>query len=127
MKAIVLGMYLPIIVLALPAAFLWVTRLIIPAVREHGLDVGRYAIGIGIALSLVAHVLVHSFGLGVRAFGLLGLAGSYGLLAVIAGTTLAACCFAAGGLSHSITGRARPGLIAIVVVTLWGCGVWVFW
>lgn len=118
-RAALLGLYFPIVFLAAAAAALLLLRLVLPALRE-GHALVRYAIGVGAAFSLMAHVVVHAAGWGVRMghFGGIG----YPVLWAIAGLTLAACVSAMAGLSHAITGRARLGMILTLAAVLWAIG-----
>lgn len=124
MKDVVLALYLPIVMLSLPALWLFVTRLLLPVLRARNLDLDRYCIGMSAATSLAAHALENPYYWLIRVsperFGWLNhtyvFVGLWKLLIVVS------CIFALAGLSHAITDRAQLGRLTLLALVLWGIG-----
>lgn len=123
-RQLVLGLNFPIVVLAFLGAFAFVRLLVLPALEAGGKKLSAALIGIGAALSLIAHDLTHGFSWLVRS-GVVDLSQNYLLIGAINLVALAACCCAVGGLTYAVTGKVRGGLILLVAGVLWALGIWV--
>ncbi len=121
MKDAVLALYFPIVVLSLPALWLFLTRLIFPLLRARTFDIDRYCIGMSAVTSLTAHALENPYYWLIRAFpqqfGWLNQAYLFvGLWKLL---IIASCIFALAGLSHAITDRAQLGRLTFLATLLW--------
>ena len=58
---IVLGLYAPIVFFSAYAVWMLFTRLLLPAFKDHRLNLGKYAIAISAFLSLLAHAMENSW------------------------------------------------------------------
>ena len=124
MKDVVLALYLPIVVLSLPALWLFATRLLLPLLRARNLDLDRYCIGMSAASSLAAHAVENPYYWLIRAFPerFAWLNQTYVLIGLWKLLIVASCIFALAGLSHAITDRAQLGRLTLLALMLWGIG-----
>lgn len=65
-SAIVLGLYITIVTFSTAACYLFVARLIIPAIRNRRFSFDSYALGLATVFSLAAHAIENAY------YGLIG-------------------------------------------------------
>lgn len=123
MKEAVLALYLPIVAFALPACWLFIVRLIIPALKHHAREIDRYVIGLSAACALGAHAIEQVFYWTIRVFSTMAwlndawvLVGTWKLM------ILASAVLAYAGLSRAATGRTQIQYLTAIAIGLWVVG-----
>lgn len=118
--ALVLGMYLPIVVFSGFACWLFVSRLLWPAVREGSFSIDQYALAIAASCALAAHFTENLY------FGIprwLGEFDAWNDMLPIVGLwktlILASALFATAALSKAATDGAHLGRLLVIALSLW--------
>jgi hypothetical protein len=120
---IFLGLYLPIVVMTVAAAFLLLTRLVWPLmaskpdeVRENLIGVGAAGFALGVAIETPLYWAVRYFdALDWMANSVL-IAGTPKMLYATSSVLLLA------GLLRAVNGRSRLGLLSVIAMGLWATG-----
>lgn len=122
-RALLLGVYLPILALASAACWMLVQRLVLPAWRAGQLHATRMAIGLGALLAMAAHLwetLLYGLGRWVPAWSWLLTEwhlSVVGKVLILAGVVLTLT-----GLSQAETNAAHLGRVTALAVLLWAVG-----
>ncbi len=118
--ALVLGIYAPIVVFSGIACYLFLSRLLIPAMKEGSFSVDQYAIGVSACAALAAH-----FGESLY-YGVPRWVGEWdrfndflvgvGLLKLL---ILVSSVFAVAALSQAATSATHLGRLTVIAAALW--------
>lgn len=122
MKESVLALYIPIIVLALPAWLIYTARILVPALRGEE-TLARYAFGIAGWAYCAAHLIETPKYLAIRLWPeLVWLNHIWWLVGIAKLLLLLGAVMSCIGMAHAITGKAHVRPIVGLAMAAWGIG-----